>query len=103
MLKDLARSFPLYADLLEKVRRGDPLLVAGGVGALPAALLAALREDLERPLALVVANEKEAERWIGDLAAAGLARVLHAPGADADAVPAHPALAEGDAATSSRC
>ncbi len=79
MLKDLARSIPLYAELLEKVRRGDPSLLAGGVGALPAALLAALREDLGRPLALVVANEKEAERWIGDLAAAGLARVFHAP------------------------
>ena len=79
MLKDLARSIPLYAELLEKVRRGDPSLLAGGVGALPAALLAALREDLGRPLALVVANEKEAECWIGDLAAAGLTRVFHAP------------------------
>ena len=55
------------------------MLVAGGVGALPAILLAALSQDLERPLALVVANEKEAERWLGDLAAAGTRAVFHAP------------------------
>ncbi|HEY1249852.1 MAG TPA: transcription-repair coupling factor [Thermoanaerobaculia bacterium] len=79
MLKDLARSIPLYTDLLERVRGGEVSLVAGGVGALPAALLAAVREDLGRPLALVVANEKEAECWTADLAAAGLARVYHAP------------------------
>ena len=79
MLRDLVAGLPLYAELLPGIRRGDRLLVSGGVGALPAAILAALRRDLGRPLALVVANEKEAERWIGDLAACGLARVFHAP------------------------
>ena len=53
--------------------------MSGGVGALPAILLAALARDLERPLAIVVANEKEAERLVGDLAASGMARVFHAP------------------------
>jgi transcription-repair coupling factor (superfamily II helicase) len=79
VLRNLARSVAAYADLLEAVRTGEPLLVAGGVGALPAALLAALSEDLARPLALVVANEKEAERALGDLAASGMARVFHSP------------------------
>jgi transcription-repair coupling factor (superfamily II helicase) len=80
LLRDLVRGLPLYTDLLERVRRGeDRLLVSGGVGALPAVLLAGLRRDLERPVVLVVANEKEAERWIGDLSAAGMDRVFHAP------------------------
>jgi len=79
VLRNLARSVAAYADLLEAVRRGEPLLVAGGVGALPAALLAALSEEIARPLALVVANEREAERWVGDLSAAGVARVFHSP------------------------
>ena len=80
MLADLARSLPAYADLLARVRRGDVrLTVAGGVGALPGILLAALGRDLGRPLAIVVADEKEAERLRGDLAAGGLTRLYHAP------------------------
>jgi len=53
--------------------------VAGGVGALPGLLLGALSEDLARPLAVVVADEEEAERLHLDLAAAGLTRVFQAP------------------------
>lgn len=53
--------------------------MAGAVGALPGLLLAALSEDLGRPLAVVVPDEKEAERLIADLSAGGLARVFHAP------------------------
>jgi transcription-repair coupling factor (superfamily II helicase) len=80
VLTDLARGLPSYADLLDRVRGGeDRLVVSGGVGALPAILLATLARDLERPLAIVVANEKEAERLVGDLAASGMERVFHAP------------------------
>jgi transcription-repair coupling factor (superfamily II helicase) len=80
LLTDLVRGLPSYADLLDRVRRGDVrLVVSGGVGALPAALLAALSRELSRSLSIVVASEKDAERWIGDLAAAGLSRVFHAP------------------------
>ncbi len=80
MLTDLARGLPSYADLLAGVGRAeDRLVVSGGVGALPAILVAALARDLGRPLAVVVANEKDAERLLGDLAAAGLDRVFHAP------------------------
>ncbi len=80
LLADVARGLPVYADLLGRVRGGeDRLVVSGGVGALPAMLLAALARDLERPLAVVVANEKEAERLLGDLAASGIPRVFHAP------------------------
>ncbi len=79
-LTDLVRSFPSYADLLRRVRGGeDRLVVAGGVGALPGLLLAALGEDLGRPLAVVVPDEKEAGWLICDLEAAGLARVFRAP------------------------
>src|SRR6185295_3577743 len=63
-----------------KVRGGETrLALAGGVGALPGLLLVALAEDLGRPLAVVVPNEKEAERLICDLEAAGLTRIFHAP------------------------
>ena len=84
MLSDLVLGLPSYTDLLERVRRGEPrasLVVAGGVGGLPALLLAALARELSRSLAIVVASEKDAERWVGDLAAAGhpAARVFHAP------------------------
>src|SRR4051794_31202123 len=80
VLRDLARDFSQYADLLEGVRKGeDRLIVSGGVGALPAVLLAALAQDLGRPLAVVVAGEREAEAITGDLAAAGGPRVFHAP------------------------
>ena len=80
MLRDLARDVSRYADLLEGVRKGEErLVVSGGVGALPAILLAALAEDLGRPIAVVVAGEREAEALAGDLAAAGGPRVFHAP------------------------
>lgn len=80
MLRDLARDVSRYADLLDGVRRGDDrLVVAGGVGALPAVILAALAEDLGRPLAVVVSGERDAEALTGDLAAAGGPRVFHAP------------------------
>jgi transcription-repair coupling factor (superfamily II helicase) len=80
LLTDLARGLPLYADLLERVRRGgEHPVVSGGVGALPGLLLAALARDLGRPLAVVVPDEKEAERLICDLEAAGLTRIFHAP------------------------
>ena len=93
LLSDLARSLPQYADLLERVRAGEkPTLVAGGVGALPGVLLAALSADLSRPrevgggpcgpptsLALVVPDEKAAEDLAQDLRAAGLQRVFRAP------------------------
>jgi transcription-repair coupling factor (superfamily II helicase) len=80
MLSDALRSLPLYADLLERARQGeDRLVVAGGVGALPGLLLATLARDLGRPIALVVADEKEAERLRQDLSAGGLTRIFHAP------------------------
>ena len=91
LLSDLVRGLPSYTDLLERVRRGEDrvaasgganhVVVAGGVGALPSLLLAALAQDLARSLAIVVASEKDAERWVGDLAAAGhpAERVFHAP------------------------
>ena len=80
LLADLARGLPAYADLLSRVREGkDRPIVSGGAGALPGLLLAALARDLVRPLLLVVADEKEAERLLGDLAAGGLTRLFHAP------------------------
>ncbi len=80
MLADLARDSPAYADLARRVRGGeDRVVVAGGVGALPGLALAALGRDLGRPLAVVVPDEREAERLIQDLEAAGLTRVFHAP------------------------
>jgi transcription-repair coupling factor (superfamily II helicase) len=80
LLRDIARGLSSYADLLAAVREGeDRLVVSGGVGALPAVLLAAVAEDLGRPLVVVAADEKDAERLVGDLEAAGIARVLHAP------------------------
>jgi transcription-repair coupling factor (superfamily II helicase) len=80
LLSDLVLGLPSYTDLLERVRKGeDRLVVSGGVGALPALLLAALARELSRSLAIVVASEKDAERWVGDLEAAGIPRVFHAP------------------------
>jgi transcription-repair coupling factor (superfamily II helicase) len=80
LLRDLVAALPFYADLLEKVRSGEVRLsVSGGAGALPAALLASLASDLGRPLAAVVATEKDAERLLGDLAAAGVEPLFRAP------------------------
>src|SRR5947199_113266 len=80
LLADLARRLPAYADLLRRVREGeDRPVVSGGVGALPGLLLAALSEDLGRLLAIVVPDEKEAERLICDLEAAGVTKIFHAP------------------------
>jgi hypothetical protein len=79
MLTDLVRSFPSYADLLERLRRGERPVVAGGAGAIPAILLAALSTDLQRPFAIVVPDEKASASLTGDLGAAGLTRVFHAP------------------------
>jgi hypothetical protein len=80
LLTDLVRGVSAYTDLSERVRRGeDRLVVSGGIGALPGILLAALSADLGRSIAVVVPGEKDAERLIGDLSAAGLPRVFHAP------------------------
>ena len=80
LLADLAREIPAYADLLARVRGGkDRPVVAGAVGALPGLLAAALAGDLGRPLALVVADEEEAERLAMDLEAAGVTRLFRAP------------------------
>ncbi|HWZ87006.1 MAG TPA: transcription-repair coupling factor [Thermoanaerobaculia bacterium] len=80
LLTDLVAGLSSYADLLARVRgREDRLVVSGSVGVLPALFTAALSRELVRPLVLVVANEKDAERFVGDLAAAGVGRVFHAP------------------------
>ncbi len=89
LLSDLLLGVPSYTDLLERVRKGEDRLVAapggarlvvsGGVGALPALILGALARELSKSLAIVVASEKDAERWVGDLQAAGVPRVFHAP------------------------
>jgi transcription-repair coupling factor (superfamily II helicase) len=80
LLTDLARGIPAYAELLERLREGkDRPVVSGGVGALPGLLLAGLSEDLGRPLAAIVLDEKEAELLICDLEAAGLTRIFYAP------------------------
>ena len=80
LLADLVRTTPGYAELLDQLRDGKLRpVVAGAAGALPGLLLAALARDLGRALAVVVADEKEAERLEQDLAAGGLGRVLHAP------------------------
>ncbi len=79
MLADLVRTFPAYVDLLARLRSDEHPIVAGGAGALPGLLLAALSADLDRPLALVVADEKTSETLSGDLAAAGISGIFHAP------------------------
>ncbi len=79
MLADLVRSLPAYADLLARVRAGERPVVAGGAGALSGLILGALSGDLAAPIAIVVPDEKAAEIVTGDLAAAGLTRVFHAP------------------------
>ena len=79
MLADLVRSLPAYADLLARLRGGERPVVAGGAGALSGLMLGALPGDLSAPVAIVVPDEKAAEVVKGDLAAAGLTRVFHAP------------------------
>ena len=79
MLRDLVRTFPSYADLLARIGRGESPVVAGAAGALPGLYLAALAGDLGGPIAIVVPDEKAAEALRGDLAAAGLTGVYHAP------------------------
>ena len=80
LLAELARDLPPYAEIVRRLRsEGAKTTVAGAVGALSGALLAALARDLGRPVAAVVAEEKDAERLRTDLAAAGLERIFHAP------------------------
>ncbi|MEP6471842.1 MAG: hypothetical protein ABJC28_07480, partial [Acidobacteriota bacterium] len=80
LLVEVARQVAGYPDLLEKLARGERAgTVASAAGGLPGLLLAALSADLRRPLAIVVADEKEAERLENDLRAAGLSSVFHAP------------------------
>ena len=80
LLAEIARELAAYRDLRARLARGERGgTVAAAVGALPGLLLAALRQDLGRPIAIVVADEEEAERWIADLSAAGLSSVFHAP------------------------
>ena len=81
MLEELIRGLPFHGELLGRLRRGGArTVVSGGVGALPGLLLAALASDLGRRLAVVVADEKEAERLAQDLAAGGATGVFRAPG-----------------------
>lgn len=79
MLADLVRTFPSYSDLAARIRAGEKTVVAGGAGALPGLLLAALSGDLAAPLVIVVPDEKASEALRGDLAAAGMSGVFHAP------------------------
>ncbi|MEO8191760.1 MAG: transcription-repair coupling factor [Acidobacteriota bacterium] len=79
MLADLVRGFPSYADLLARVSRGESPVIAGAAGALPGIVLSALSRDLDRPLAIVVPDEKAAESLTDDLVASGVPRVFHAP------------------------
>ncbi len=80
LLVEVARQVPGYPALLETLSRGNRAgTVASAAGGLPGTLLSALSGDLGRPLAIVVADEKEAERLENDLRAAGLSSVYHAP------------------------
>jgi transcription-repair coupling factor (superfamily II helicase) len=80
LLVEIAREVAGYRDLQDRLARGERAgTVASAAGALPGTLLAALRHDLRRPLAIVVADEEEAERLLSDLSAAGLTSVFHAP------------------------
>ena len=79
-LTAIARSLPRWTEIRESAS-GDcaPAVIAGAVGALPGILIAALRQDLGRPIAVVVPDEKVAQEVLVDLRAAGLAKVFHAP------------------------
>src|SRR5438445_2843183 len=80
LLVEIARELAGYRDLRDRLARGESGgTIASAAGALPGALLAALRRDLDRPVAIVVADEEEAERLLADLSAAGLSSVFHAP------------------------
>ena len=79
-LTDIARSLPRWTEIREGASgEGAPQVIAGAVGALPGILIAALQQDLRGPIAVVVPDEKLAQEVIGDLRAAGLAKVFHAP------------------------
>jgi transcription-repair coupling factor (superfamily II helicase) len=93
LLVGIARGIAEYRALVERLREAagtgpaglhppqftERATLAGAAGSLPGVLLAALRRDLARPLAVVVADEEESERLRQDLSAAGLTRVFHAP------------------------
>jgi transcription-repair coupling factor (superfamily II helicase) len=80
LLVEIARDVPGYRSVVDRISASqETTTIAGAAGALPAALLAALRRDVGRPLAVVVADEEESEALRRDLAAAGLDRVYHAP------------------------
>ena len=80
LLVEIARGIGEYPSLVERLSSGaGKSTIAGAAAALPGILLAALRADLGRPLAIVVSDEEESERIRQDLAAAGLSRVFHAP------------------------
>ena len=80
LLVEIARELAGYRDLRSRLAHGERGgTIASAAGALPGALLAALRRDLDRPVTIVVADEEEAERLLADLSAAGLSSVFHAP------------------------
>ena len=80
LLADLARSLPIEPELRGVLAAdGEPAVVAGAVGALPGLLLASLGRDLGLPVAVVAPDEKMAQEILGDLRAAGLDAVFHAP------------------------
>jgi hypothetical protein len=55
LLVEIARGIGDYRGLLERLSRTERATLAGAAGALPGILLAAIRRDLARPLAVVVA------------------------------------------------
>src|SRR4029079_4730976 len=80
LLGEVVRQDPAYPALLEKLSRGESAgTVASAAGSLPATLLALLSGDLARPLAIVVADEREAARLLHYVRAAALSSVSHAP------------------------
>ena len=79
LLARLVREGPGYPAILERIAAGARPVVAGAPGSLPGLLLAAIARDLGRPLAVVVADEREAEALLADLAAGGITRAFAAP------------------------
>ena len=81
MLTDVVAGLPVLREILDRLRRGGSApVVAGGVGALPALLLAAIARALDTRVVAVVPDEEEAERLALDLVAAGAGDVFRAPG-----------------------